>query len=133
MGVACIHDLPFRFGVFCGVRVESEVWLAYRALCRCEKVLPSRPIEDFLRLAVENDSATSALRLMGEAVRSRVNGVESYVRVLLEWYTHGTFFISSGEDDVSVEFLLLDALKVVSDSELREQVEKALVNRHRQH
>ena len=111
-----------------GVRVDREVWRAYKVVCEREKLRPGEPIEDFLRLVVDGDSALSLLRLMREAARRRVDGVEAYARVLLDWYDHGKFWVHSvsGDEEVSVESLLLDALKVVGDSDLRAQIEEAL-------
>jgi hypothetical protein len=115
-----------------GIRVESELWEAYRELCRRQKLRPSQPIEDFLRLAVNEHSAVSLLRLMREAAKTRVKGHEAYARVLLDWYTHDKFWIvGSGEEEVSVETLLLDALKTISYAELRGQIEEALTTRQR--
>ena len=114
------------------MRVEAELWEAYRELCGRQRLRPSRPIEDFLRLVVDEGSAVGLLRLMREAVRARVDGHEAYARVLLDWYTHGRFWIAgSGEEELSVETLLLDALKTVADSELRGRIEEALMERQR--
>ena len=115
-----------------GVRVESEVWRAYKVVCEREKLRPGEPVEDFLRLVVDGDSALGLLRIMREAARSRVEGFEAYARVLLDWYVHHKFWLSTGgEEDISVENLLLDALKVVADPDLREQIETALIDRQR--
>jgi hypothetical protein len=115
-----------------GVRVEAELWEAYRELCRRQKLRPSQLIEDFLRLVVDEGSAVSLLRLMREAVKGRVKGHEAYARVLLDWYTHGKLWVRGiGEDEVSVETLLLDALKTVAGSDLRGQIEEALTERQR--
>jgi hypothetical protein len=114
-----------------GVRVEADVWRAYRAICKRDKQRPSRPIEEFLRLIVESDSALSLLRLMREASRFRVDGHEAYVLVLLDWYTHGKFWIEGLERNVSVEYLLLDALKLVADADLRQRIEEALIAHQR--
>ena len=110
-----------------GVRVEAELWEAYRELCKRQKLRPSHPIEDFLRLVVNEDSAVGVLRLMREAAKARVEGHEAYARVLLNWYAHRKFWVHvSEEEDLSVERLLLDALRTVADSELRGQIEEAL-------
>ena len=115
-----------------GLRVNGELWRAYRELCGREKLRPSQPIEDFLRLAVDSDSAVGLLRLMREAAKTRVDGVEAYARVLLDWYTHGKFWThGSGDNDVSVETLLLDSLKVVADVDLRGRIEQALMAKQR--
>jgi hypothetical protein len=115
-----------------GVRIESDVWSAYKAVCGREKLRPSRPIEDFLRLVVDNDSALSVLSMMREAAKTRVDGFEAYARVLLDWYLHRKFWLTlrtSGDEDedVPVETLLLDALKVVVDPDLRGRIEEALI------
>jgi len=90
----------------------------------------SRPAEEFLKLVVDGDSALSLLSLMREAAKSRAKGYEAYTRVLLDWYTHDKFWINtSGENEVSVESLLLEAVKLVTDADLRQRVEEALVAR----
>jgi hypothetical protein len=114
-----------------GVRVDSELWLAYRAVCGREKLRPSEPIEEFLRLVVDEDSAVGLLRLIRGMANARVKGAEAYARVLLDWYTHDKLWVRGAEDDVSVETLLLDALKVVADPDLRGRIEEALVARQR--
>jgi hypothetical protein len=115
-----------------GVRVDSELWQAYRGLCHREKLRPSEPIEEFLRLMVDADSAMSVLSLMREAARSRVEGLEAYARVLLDWYTHGKlWFHVQSEDEASVEGLLLDSLKLIADPDLRKRIEEALVANQR--
>ena len=115
-----------------GVRVEAEVWGAYRAVCTREKLRPSLPIEEFLRLVLENDSASSLLSMMRGMAKARAEGFEAYARVLLDWYTHEKFWFQVGEDEeASVEALLLDSLKVVADSELRRRIEEALVAQQR--
>jgi hypothetical protein len=112
-----------------GVRVDAELWRAYRMVCGRERLRPSRPIEEFLRLVVDSDSALGLLSLMREAARSRVDGVEAHARVLLDWYTHGKFWTHVAGDEVSVESLLLEALKTVADLDLRRRIEAALVAR----
>jgi hypothetical protein len=116
-----------------GVRIDSEVWRAYRRLCARDKIRPSLPIEEFLRLVVTNDSAISLLSVIREATKSRVDGFDAYARVLLDWYTHGKFWISSlhREDDEPIETLLLDALKMVADPDLRRKIEEALISDQR--
>ena len=115
-----------------GVRVESELWSAYKTVCEREKLRPGEPIEGFLRLVVDGDSALSLLRVMREAARSRVDGVEAYARVLLDWLVHGKFWFNTlGEEDASVEGMLLESLKVVADPELRRRIETALINDQR--
>ena len=114
-----------------GVRVDAEVWGAYRALCSREKLRPSFPIEEFLRLVLENGSASSVLSMMRGVAKARADGFEAYARVLLDWYTHEKFWFQVGEDEASVETLLLDSLKVVNDPELRRRIEEALVAQQR--
>ncbi len=115
-----------------GVRVEASLWEAYRELCSRQRLRPSQPIEEFLRLVVDEGSALNLLRLMREAARVRVEGYEAYARVLLDWFKHGKYWVEGpGEDDLSVKMLLLDAVKTVGDAELRGQIEEALVAEQR--
>jgi hypothetical protein len=115
-----------------GVRVEAALWEAYRELCGRQRLRLAQPIEDFLRLVVDEGSAVGLLRLMREALRARVEGHEAYARVLLDWYTNGKFWIDGPDDkELSVETLLLDALKSVGDPELRGRIEEALMERQR--
>jgi hypothetical protein len=110
-----------------GFRVEEKVWLAYRALCSRDKLRPSVPIEEFLNLLLENDSAEGFLTLMLGIAKANAEGLEAYARVLLTWYLAGKrYFNSARKDEESVEGLLLECLKVVSDPELRLRIEEAL-------
>jgi hypothetical protein len=116
-----------------GFRVEDKVWLAYRALCSRDKLRPSLPIEEFLNLVLENDSAFGFLTLMRGAAKANAEGLEAYARVLLTWYLAGKrYFNSARKDEESVEGLLLECLKVVSEPELRHQIEEALIGKRRQ-
>ena len=113
------------------MRVDAEVWGAYRKLCSREKLRPSRPIEEFLRLMVDSDSVSSLLIMMRETAKSQVDGYHAHARVLLDWYTHGKFWTNVQDEDVSVEGMLLDALKLVSDADLRLRIEEALIDNQR--
>jgi hypothetical protein len=107
--------------------IEVEVWRAYRELCRGEKLRSSVPLEEFLKVVVENGSPSGVLNMMRAFRKTRAEGFEAYARVLLEWYTKGKrFFRASGSERLSVEGLLLYALKDVGDSNLRGMIEEAL-------
>jgi hypothetical protein len=112
------------------MRIDAEVWVAYRKLCSREKLRPYRPIEEFLRLVVDSDSASSLLTMMRETAKSRVDGYHAYARVLLDWYTHGKFWMNVQDEETSVEGMLLDALKLVTDADLRRRIEEALIAKH---
>ena len=114
-----------------GMRVDAEIWGAYRKLCSREKVRPHRPIEEFLRLVVDSDSVSSLLIMMRETAKSRVDGYHAYARVLLDWYTHGKFWTNVQDEELSVEGMLLDALKLVTDVDLRRRIEEALIDNQR--
>ncbi len=92
---------------------------------------PCQPVEEFLRLVVDNGSASSLVLMLRESAKCRVDGYHAYARVLLEWYTHGKFWTKVQDEDVSVEELLLDALKLVVDADLRSRIEEALIEHQR--
>ena len=110
-----------------GVRVESDVWQAYRALCSRERVRPGRPIEEFLETLVENGSVLNLLTLMKGAAKTQPKGINAHAQVLLSWYKQGKrYFHALGEDEAPVEGLLLETLKTVSGSDLRKQIQETL-------
>jgi hypothetical protein len=110
------------------MRLEPEVWQAYRELCSQERLRPSRPVEEFLKLVLEKSSATGFLAIGRGAAKAQAEGVNAYARVHLDWYRHGKRFLYvMGENEAPVEGQLLEALKVVTDSELRQRIEEALI------
>ncbi len=110
-----------------GVVIEVEVWRAYRELCRRERLRPYFLVEEFLKLVVENGSVVNVLNMMRALRKTRAEGFEAYARVLLDWYQHGRYFFPiSGNERLSVEGLLLNALKDVGDPGLRGRIEEAL-------
>ena len=70
-------------------------------------------------MVVFSDSALSLLSIMREVTKTRVKGVEAYARVLLDRYTHEKYWLSIEDNEISVESLLLDPLKMVADLNLR--------------
>ena len=113
-----------------GIRIEAEIWRAYRALCREENIRPSMPIEDFLKLVLEKGSALTLLGLVRGATKTQSEGVNAYARVILNWYTHGKhFFHAMGQDEAPVEGLLLESLKTIKDPELCRQIEEELMRK----
>jgi len=113
-----------------GVRIESEVWQAYRASCGRDRVHPSQPIEKFLKLVLDNGSSQGLVTLMKGAAKVQAEGVNAYARILLNWYTHGKhWFHTLGEDDAPVEGLLIEVLKTVTNTELRQQIEETLTTK----
>jgi hypothetical protein len=111
-----------------GIRIEAEVWQAYKALCSGEHLRPSMPIEEFLKTAVDSQSILKILGFLRTASKSQAEGINANARVLLNWHKQGKhFFHAPGQDDSPVEGLLLEALKTVTDSELRQQIEQTLI------
>jgi hypothetical protein len=111
-----------------GIRIEAEVWQAYKALCSGEHLRPSMPIEEFLKIAVDNESILKILGFVRTASKSQAEGINANARVLLNWHRQGKrFFHAPGQDDSPVEGLLLEVLKTVTDSELRQQIEQTLI------
>jgi hypothetical protein len=110
-----------------GVEIEVEVWRAYREICDREKLRRYVPVEEFLRVVVENGSALNVLNMMRVLRKTRAEGFEAYARVLLDWYQRGKYFFPvSGSERLSVEGLLLNALRDVGDPGLRLRIEEAL-------
>lgn len=115
-----------------GIWVDGEVWQAYRELCSRERLRPGGPVEEFVRFVVRDGSALTVVNMMREMEEEKAEGFEAYARVLLNWYTHGRHFVSTGgEEDLSVEEMLLKALKEVSDQQLRREIEEALTIKDR--
>ena len=108
-----------------GIWIDSAVWQAYREVCSREKLRPAEPIEKFLRFVLRGGSVVSVLNWLEKA--GRIEGLEAYARVLLEWYRRGKFWMYvTDEDEAPVEPMLLEALKQVEDPELRREIEEAL-------
>lgn len=108
--------------------IDAQVWSAYKSLCSREKLRPSEPIEEYLKLILQTGSALSVSNMMRGMAKTRVQGSEAYARVLLNWYRSGKQWISvSGEGEAYVETLLLQALKDVADPQLRREVQETLV------
>jgi hypothetical protein len=112
-----------------GIWVDAPLWEAYRNLCGREKLRPSEPIEEYLRLVLQNGSASTVLNMMRGMADARSKGFEAYVRVLLNLFTHEMYFIEGGGGTArAIEPMLLDALKSVEDAELRQKVEEAFAD-----
>ena len=115
-----------------GMRVDSQVWEDYRKLCSSEKLRPAEAAEEFLKLVLRTGSPRTVLTIMKDMEKSRVEGLEAYTRLLLDWYTHEKFWFYTGDEEQQpTEQLLLEALKNVQDQKLRRQIEEALVARGR--
>jgi hypothetical protein len=115
-----------------GVWIDSQVWNAYRRLCKHEKLLPSEAIIEFLGLVLRNGSPSSVMNMMRVMVKERIESLEAYARVLLNWYKNGkTWIHMMDESEVAVEPMLLQVLKDVVDPQLRRDIEEILVFRSR--
>jgi hypothetical protein len=111
-----------------GVWIDAQVWDAYRELCDREKLRLSEPIEEYLRLVMQNGSALTVLNMMQSLVKTRSGGFEDYARVLLNWHRTGQYWIHvTAENEVSVEHMLLNALKDVANPQLRKEIREALM------
>ncbi|MBX5327254.1 MAG: hypothetical protein ACQXXH_01705 [Candidatus Bathyarchaeia archaeon] len=108
-----------------GVWVDAAVWHAYRELCSKERFRPAEPIEKFLQFILHNGSILPILNLM-ETV-GKAEGFEAYVRVLLGWYRNGKLWMYiTDEDEAPIEPMLLEALKLVANCKLRQEIEESL-------
>jgi hypothetical protein len=111
-----------------GVWIDAQVWSAYRSLCSREKLRPSEPIEQYLKLILQTGSALEVSTMMQGMTKARIQGSEAYARVLLDWYKNGKVLVSvSDEGEAYVETLLLQALMDVADPQLRREMQEALV------
>jgi hypothetical protein len=111
-----------------GVWIDAQVWDAYRELCDREKLRLSEPIEEYLRLVLQNGSALTVLNMMQSMAKARSGGFEDYARVLLNWHRTGQYWIHvTAENEVSVEHMLLHALKEVADPQLRKEIQETLM------
>ena len=77
-----------------GIWVDGQAWRAYRDLCSHEKLRPAEPIEEFVRFVLRSGSAVAVLNVMQSMEKARSEGLESYARVLLNWYANGRSWIS---------------------------------------
>ena len=108
-----------------GIWVDAAVWHAYRELCSKERFRPAEPIEKFLQFILHDGSIMVVVNLMNKA--EKAEGFEAYVRVLLEWYKNGKLWIDvTDEDEAPIEPMLLEALKLVANCNLRQEIEEAL-------
>lgn len=111
-----------------GVWIDAQVWSDYKSLCGREKLRPSEPIEEYLKLVLQTGSALTVSNMMQGMAKARSQGLEAYARVLLSWYKNGKQWIPvSDEGEAHVETLLLNALKDVADPQLRREVQEALM------
>jgi hypothetical protein len=110
-----------------GVWVDAQVWDAYRELCDREKLRLAEPIEEYLRVVVKNGSPLTVLNMMQGLSKARSEGFEDYARVLLNWHKKGQYWVRvTAENEVSVESLLLNALKEIPDEQLRKEIRENL-------
>jgi hypothetical protein len=109
-----------------GIRVDGAVWDAYKSVCVREELRPNEGVEGFLRVVLEDSSALGVLRMLQRALRVRVESLDDYAQVLLNWYKGGRRWVYSEGREVSVDAMLLFVLREVSDSQLRRKIRKTL-------
>jgi hypothetical protein len=110
------------------VWIDAQVCDAYREICDREKLQLSEPIEEYLRLVLQNGSAVTVLNMMQSMAKARCGGFEDYARVLLNWHRTGQYWIHvTAEKEVSVEHMLLHSLKDVGDPQLRKEIQETLM------
>jgi hypothetical protein len=116
-----------------GVWIDAGVWDAYRMVCDGEKLRVAEPIEEYLRLVVQNGSALRVLNVVRNVVKARSEGLEDYARVLLDWHRKGQCWVHvTDENEVSVEHLLLDVLKDIANPVLRKMIREEMTKSRRQ-
>jgi len=108
-----------------GIWVDAAVWQEYRRLCSSEKMRAAEPREKFLQFISRSESLILLLNWMETA--GKAEGFEAYMRVLLQRYRKGKLWMDvTDEDEAPIEPMLLEALKLVVNCKLRQEIEKAL-------
>jgi hypothetical protein len=88
----------------------------------------SKPIEELIKLVLQNGSALTVLNMMQGMIEARSEGFEAYARVLLSWYTNRRYLINLADgSEAFVEPMLLQALRDVSDPQLRRDIQEVLM------
>jgi len=108
---------------------KSGVPTARSAIAK--KVRPYQPFEEFSQVGSEEpfDFNSGAHTSWGsKASRRRIQRLRA---AALNWYAYGKFWVDIQDKDISLEELLLDALKLVSDADLRRRIEETLIERQR--
>ena len=99
----------------------------------CEELRLSEQLEEYLRLVRHNGSALTVLNMMQSMAKTRSEGFEDYARVLINWHRKGQYWIRvTAENEVSVEHMLLNALKEVANPELRREIRETLMSEPRE-
>lgn len=108
-----------------GIWMDAAFWQEYRRLCSSEKMRAAEPREKFLQFILRGESLISVLNWMETA--GKAEGFEAYMRVLLQRYRKGKLWMDvTDEDEAPIEPMLLEALKLVVNCKLRQEIEKAL-------
>lgn len=117
-----------------GVWIDSQIWNVYRRLCKCEKLLPSEPITEFLGFILQNGSPSAVTNMIKVMIKERTESIEAYAHVLLNWYANGkTWMHVTDESEAAIEPMLLQVLKDVIDPQLRTDIQETLLFKpHRQ-
>jgi hypothetical protein len=111
-----------------GIRMDTQVWEAYRDICHRENLRPNEPIEQFLRLLLRDGSAPTVLNMVRSMTWTKPESFEAYARVLLNWYKNRQLWIHVTEEtEAPVKPMLLHALKDVADPQLREEIQETLM------
>jgi hypothetical protein len=111
-----------------GVWVDAQVWDAYRELCDREKLGLAEPIEEYVRFVLKVGSPLTVLTMMRSLSEAKSGGLEDYARVLLNWHRNGQYWVRiTDENEVTVEHLLLNALKELPDEQLRKEIRESLM------
>lgn len=115
-----------------GMWMDVHVWEAYRGLCGREKLRPGEPIEEFVKFVLAGGSALGALSMMRTMTETKSESFEAYARVLLDWTRKEISWVhvmtGDYERNADVDYMLLEALKQVTDPQLRKEIEDALKN-----
>jgi hypothetical protein len=123
-----------------GVRIDSQIWINYKALCEKVNLRPNEAIELFLTVCVEKDNVNTVLNSLKSQSPSEKLACELKLKNLLLDFEY--YFRSDEKDGKTEEYYSIDSrlkgiteiLPQISDSTLLNQsknlIEEALTYYH---
>lgn len=121
LNTECLYGenrLPKRFKAF---RFSPELYEKFKELVSTSGYTMTGAIEKFMHLSVENGALAFPA--------PKTTDYEAEARILLDWRNKGEHWYTRGSEDegeISIRGRLLTLLPLISSTELKAQIEKAL-------